>query len=80
MAIWLTQDRATRLFNVINSDLSSSCLREVRNTARNGNGEIAGYLAAGACRSVVLDGQADELAHLVPVEQQQHVATSGRLL
>ena len=36
--------------------------------------------AAAACRSVVLDRQADELAHPVAVEQQQHVTLSRRLL
>ncbi len=40
----------------------------------------APFLAAAAGRSVVLDRQADELAHPVSVEQQQHVALSRRLL
>jgi hypothetical protein len=43
-------------------------------------GEIAAHLAAAPCRSVVLDRQADELAHPVTVEQQQHVPLSRRLL
>jgi hypothetical protein len=38
------------------------------------------HSAAAACRSVVLDRQADELAHPVAVEQQQHVTLSRRLL
>ena len=43
-------------------------------------GEIVAHLAAAACRSVVLDRQADEPAHPVAVEQQQYVALSRRLL
>jgi hypothetical protein len=73
----LNRIAASEIRQMLHAAGESAPLGKCRSNA--GRFDIA-QSAAAACRSVVLNRQADELAHPVAVEQQQHVTLSRRLL